>query len=125
MSRSLWSGFTLVEIMIVVAIIGVVSAVAVPNFIKARSSARVKVCIANLTEINGIKSQWAIENKKGNEDIPSADELASYFRTGSMPTCPANGAYTIRRVASRPRCTLAYEGHTMSNLNMDDDAMAD
>jgi hypothetical protein len=111
--------------MIVVAIIGVVSAIAVPNYIKARTSTQVKVCISNLKDINGIKSQWAIENKKGNNDTPTSDDLLSYFQNGSMPACPANGTYTIRRVSSNPRCSMYSEGHTLMNLNMDDDPMAD
>jgi prepilin-type N-terminal cleavage/methylation domain-containing protein len=115
------SGFTLIEIMIVVAILGVISAVAVPNFIKARNSAQVKICIANLKQITGVKAQWAFEQRKANSVTPSTDELAPYFNSGALPPCPANGTYRIRRVSSNAGCSLYYSGHTMSNLDMDDD----
>jgi prepilin-type N-terminal cleavage/methylation domain-containing protein len=114
------TGFTLIEIMIVVAIIGVVSAIAVPNYVKARTSSQVKACIANLKQINGVKSQWAIENKKGDNDTPLTSDLTAYLQ-GGMPVCPANGTYTIRRVASSPRCSMYSAGHTLANLDMDDD----
>ena len=57
------SGFTLVEIMIVVLIIGILMAIAVPNFIRARESSRRSSCIANLKQIDSAKEQWAMDNK--------------------------------------------------------------
>src|SRR5438876_11621041 len=66
------AGFTLVEIMIVVAIIGLLAAIAIPNFVKARGSAQVNSITNNLRIIEGAKDQWALENKKGTGDLPTS-----------------------------------------------------
>lgn len=99
-------GFTLVEIMIVVLIIGILLAIAVPNFIKARESSRAKTCIANLRQIEAAKEQWAMENKKGAADTPAWADLvgaAAYMK--AQPSCPSGGAYTIADIATAPSCS--------------------
>src|ERR687883_171907 len=88
-------GFTLVEIMIVVLIIGILLAIAVPNFIKARETSRAKACVANLKQIESAKEQWAMDNKKTNTDTPTPAQLYGtdkYIKT--TPSCPSGGAYT-------------------------------
>lgn len=98
-------GFTLVEIMIVVLIIGILLAIAVPNFIKARENSRTRSCIANLRQIDTAKQQWAIENKKGATDTPTGANLApDYVR--AMPTCPSGGTYTIADMSTNPSCSV-------------------
>lgn len=106
------SAFTLVEIMIVVAIIGLLAAIAIPNFIKAREASQKNACIANLKQIDGAKNTWALENKKVNSDVPATTDLygaALYIR--DTPTCPANGTYAILAVSAKPTCTTS--GHTL------------
>ena len=106
------SAFTLVEIMIVVAIIGLLAAIAIPNFIKAREYSQKNACIANLKQIDGAKNSWALENKKVSTHTPDPTDLFGatlYIR--ERPACPADGTYTLANVASKPTCSIS--GHTI------------
>src|SRR5690349_8105969 len=95
------SGFTLVEIMIVVAIIGLLAAIAIPNFVKARGTAQRNACINNLRQIDGAKEQWALENKKSAGTASDSAGVNAYIK-GSAPACPAGGSYTYGNVDANP-----------------------
>jgi prepilin-type N-terminal cleavage/methylation domain-containing protein len=105
-------GFTLVEIMIVVAIIGILIAIAVPGFLRARENSRGRACQENLQKIDGAKEQWALENRLSNGSTVGSSWLSNTDICGPNgyikrePNCPSGGSYTPNNIGTDPTCSI-------------------
>jgi prepilin-type N-terminal cleavage/methylation domain-containing protein len=122
-SASRKQGFTLVEIMIVVAIIGLLASIAIPNFVKARTTAQQNACINNLRLIDSSKQQWALEQRKQSSDTPQGTDIQPYLGrgiNGELPTCPVcpspptfAASYAPNNVGTPPLCQILSSTHIL------------
>ena len=114
--KKMLKGFTLVEIMIVVAIIAILAAVAIPNFVRYRKTSQMNACISNLKQLQAAIEQARMANEyEGNmTDLVATDKFIKV-----TPTCPAGGAYTLPAKtddATDPACSSQDAGyeHTLN-----------
>lgn len=108
------SAFTLVEIMIVVTIIGVLLAIAIPNFLQARETSRTKACIENLTKIDTAKSQYCMDHMLSPTATVTGG-MSTLVGAGSnylqaTPACPSGGAYVLNDFSTNPTCAIGAGG---------------
>ena len=111
------SGFSLVEIMIAVAIIGILLAIALTSYLKSSKTSQKTVCIANLERIDAAIDQWAIENNipAGTAVSESEEKIYDDYVKGGKPKCPMGGEYTLYTVGVKPQvtCSKEDEGHKL------------
>ncbi len=111
-------GFTLLEIMIVVAIIGLLATIAIPAFMTARTKSQSNVCISALRQISSAKEQWALTTFKRDgyviedADRQGVDGIDSFIK-GGEPSCPADGTIIYQPVGTNPTCDK--DGHVLAH----------
>jgi len=116
--RTRLKGFTLVEIMIVVALIGLLSVIAVPNWVHARTTSQTSACINNLRQIHGATQQWALDFNKAQDAPVTPEDVLPYLK--SAVVCPSGGAaatfgssYTLTTVGQDPICRILPANHIL------------
>jgi len=109
-------GFTLIEIMLVVSLIGLLAVISIPNFLKARTTSQRTVCINNLRQISSAVQQWALEMKKDATSPVTAADVLPYMK--AVVVCPAGGttfgdSYSLDTVADNPTCQQSPLSHQL------------
>lgn len=111
MKQNKKSGFTLVEIMIVVAIIGLLAAIAIPSFLNARTKSQQNACINNLRQIDGAIDQYKLDHGNTNPGSVDSDLVPVYI--SRKPRCPGTAGDTAYAIASPPTCPGSVAGHAL------------
>jgi hypothetical protein len=86
---------------------------AIPAFVRAHQTKARNACMNNLRQIDGAKQQWALENQKTGNDVPSWNDINAYVDTNKLH-CQDGGVYTLGRVKDAPKCSIGGPGHTLN-----------
>jgi competence protein ComGC len=116
------AAFTMTELLIIVGILGLLAAIVVPAFFKARSSAQRAACIGNLRQLEDAKQCYAMEKRLREGAKIQKKQITPYLHNLQMPTCPAGGKYVVQRLGRDPHCNLESEGHYLRWLYPDPDS---
>lgn len=95
------------------AVVGIMAAVAVPSFVKARQTARGNACGHNLRQIDSAKEIWAMDKNKPNGAEVVVGEMVKYIKGGELPRCPRGGVYKVKPIGADPECSVP--GHTLGD----------
>jgi hypothetical protein len=106
----------LIRSIVAVVILAGLIVVVLPNFLRPRTHSAQNACINILRQLDGAKQQWALENHKTTNDIPTLDDIKPYIKLnsrGEIPRCPDGGIYIPGRVGESPKCSVGGEQHTL------------
>ena len=95
-----------VAIPVLVSVIGLLAAIAIPSFVKARSTAQMNGCVNNLRIIDSAKEQWALVSRADIGQAPEVPGVNEYIKGNATPLCPAGGRYTYGSIGADPECSL-------------------
>ena len=98
---------------LMMAPVGMMAAIAIPSFMKARTTSQQNACVNNLRMLEAAKEQWALENKKENGSVIHEADIIKYLGLGKMPVCPQGGRYILNPVGSNARCSCP--GHQLND----------
>ena len=98
-------GFTLMEVIIIMLIIVLLVAIAVPNYMKAQTEVKRVTCISNLQKMDEAIERYASsENKSASDAVYLTTIIPEFLRL--RPTCPSRGSYTLTTVGQNPTCSM-------------------
>ena len=110
------SGFTLVELIVILVVLGVLGGIAIPKYAQHRATQRRNACIANLKFMDGAKCSWAMETKQAATAVPAhTDIFGGSLYLPVLPLCPQGGTYSLNAVSTAPTCSksAAPDFHTI------------